>query len=196
MHVWFVFLMLLFTSLPMQVLAQEDVDSAEEASKDEEEREQKEQRKLDQALNNLGTTNYVPFESAVFFFERLGARSTPHLIKLLREERDDKRLRINAIYTLGRLGDGAVRSVPILIPFLREEDADYRATSAIALGKIGRGAKDAVSSLNKLLYDEDEWVVESALSALERIDTEEARLVLSEYQKLKQSQEKKAATPL
>jgi HEAT repeat protein len=152
-----------------------------------------EKRRLEQALENLGSAKYELVENSAYKFEQMGEESIIHLLKLMRENEDDSRIVMNTIYVLGRLGIMAKRAVPVLIPYLESENADIRAVTVIALGKIGYGARDAVPTIITLLEDEDTWVARSAATALTRIRTKQALEAAEKYNKEQKIKMKKKA---
>jgi hypothetical protein len=151
-----------------------------------EEIELMEKRRFDSIILNLGAHNYLAFENSVRDLEEMGAAAVPHLVKILRDKSEKPRVHVNTIYALGRLGPKARRAVSAIIPYLRlgNKEEDFKAVSAIALGKIGKGAKDSVSHLVQLLFDVDPWVVKSARIALKRIGTEQAKRAVIDYDRL------------
>lgn len=158
----------------------------EQGKRDEEKKDaEREKRRLDQALSNLGSSNYGPLENAYYYFERMGKDAVPHLVKKLRDKGSGKRAQVNTLYILGRIGPEAKRAIPFIVPFLREEDADFKSTASIALGKIGKEAKDAVPTLTRLMFDDDQWVSENAVKALKLIGTPDAKKAVKEYKSVK-----------
>lgn len=61
-------------------------------------------------------------------------------------------------------------AVPALAEGLRSSDRVIRESSAEALGKIGKAAKDAVPALRKALEDEHGWVRAAAEQALKQVE--------------------------
>ncbi len=147
----------------------------------EEEIAQNKERRVKQNIKNLNSKNYMSFEKATYFFELMGEEAVSHLVKALKDDDNSKRMRINAIYVLGRLGNNGSRAVFYIMPFLSDEDSDYRAVAARAIGRIG--GKTGVVALSVLLDDDDDWVKESAIKALKKIGTIEAKSILVEYNK-------------
>ncbi len=138
-------------------------------------------QRIERALLNLDSTNYAMAEAAIYKLEQMSDHAIPYLIREMREDDLSKRKLSNIIYTLGRIGPRAKITVPLLTSFLSHESNDIRAISVIALGKIGRGAQDAVPKLVKLQYDPHEWISESAQKSLKSINTKEARRGLKEF---------------
>lgn len=135
------------------------------------------------ALAMLDTSDQQRFEQSVYAMERMGKRAVPGLIDVLKSAEASQRQQHNAIYISGRLGENARSAVPTLMRFLRDENPDTRAATAIALGKIG--APSSVDALSLLLFDKDKWVRKSVREALHRIDTDEAKEVLRQMQERK-----------
>ena len=79
--------------------------------------------------------------TAVQSLGRVGdAGGVPGLIKATADE--EIRAGI-AVVALGRIGPIAKAAVPALVKVLDDKDADLRAATALALGRIGPGAADA-----------------------------------------------------
>ena len=133
-----------------------------------------EKKRIEYAINNLDVGDYQSSEIAMYKFEQMAEDAVPYLVKEIRNKDISDRKLSNIIYVLGRIGSKAKASVPLLIPHLRHKNNDIRAVTTIALGKIGKGAKDAVPHLVKLQYDPSNWISESAQKALQRIKTKEA----------------------
>ena len=64
----------------------------------------------------------------------------------------------------------------------QDEDSSVRSNAAIALGRIGGGAVDAVPALIQLLQDQSSDVRLNAAVALKNIGTPEALKAVKEYQ--------------
>lgn len=177
---------ILFFSVPMDVKAADmDTEGMEmiEEGEEEEVDEEKFAQRLKNAISNLGLSNHNQVEQSIFFFEKMGDEAIPHLEKALVEVGDNKRRRDNLLYAFGRLGEEARLGVTTLAKYLRHDDVETRAISAISLGKIGKYARHVVPSLVMLLKDHDDWVRESALTALKRIGGKEAKKALALYKK-------------
>ncbi len=200
-HIIIIFLLLFFPVVITGLVAQHTAIAASEEVTDENTKEDAEQEeesedgskktaeqmKLDQALRDLGSSNPEAIEKSVQYFENMDETASIHLTRHLRNNRDDKRIRENAIYVIGRLGKKGEQAVPTLISFLRSEDADTRAVTAIALGKMGRGAKAAVDDLARLQFDGDKWVSQNAHKALVRIGTSKAKRIVRKFEELQDS---------
>ena len=59
--------------------------------------------------------------------------------------------------------------VPALIGLLKDREGPVRASTAMALGRIGPAAKDSVPALTKLLQDKEPKVRHAAKDALDKI---------------------------
>ena len=91
-----------------------------------------------------------------------GAAAIPTLINSLDDS--DWVVRVAAITALGEMGDNAAEAVPALIEALDKEDVCVSA--AIALGRIGPVAKEAIEPLRNLSRRKqgfDCWCAEEAL---------------------------------
>jgi HEAT repeat protein len=111
-------------------------------------------------------------------FELLGAEARPALDLLLRALQDEQtapRTHQHVARALGHFHDDAEKIVPGLIALLQRKAKSYARISncqhaAEALGMLGPKARAAVPHLRKLLDDEEDEIVEAALSALEKIE--------------------------
>lgn len=178
-------LLTIFFLMPVDSAAQTNLKLTEE------ELLEMEERKIENALEGLISSNYLVFERSVFFFEQMEEKAIPILVAHLKNNKDERNVTINTIYTLGRIGESAKSATPIITSFLIDEDSDTRAVAARALGKIGSDAKDAVQILNSLQDDKSEWVKKNAMEALKKIGTKEALASLKEFKQQKAEEEKK-----
>lgn len=85
---------------------------------------------------------------AVNALSLMGKGATPALVDLLGTKVDEN-CQLRILTTLGKLGSAAEGSVPILIKQLEGAGTDVRIYAAVALGKIGFGAKEALPALFK-----------------------------------------------
>ena len=145
--------------------------------------QQARQTVLEYAMRDLQSNNQELKEKAFYKIEILGEYAVPSLIKIIngKDKIANKRIQMDAIYAAGRLGDKSHQAVPAITRNLRSKDPDKRAISAIALGKIGKKADSSVKVLKILLHDNDPWVRESAVNALQQINTHAARKALQHY---------------
>lgn len=91
--------------------------------------------------------------------------AVPALIDLL----NDSYFRYGAALCLGTIGPAASVAVPMLIPWLEEEDVALRYSAANALGGIGRATPEAAPALLKHLNDTNEFVRDSVKLALGKL---------------------------
>lgn len=92
----------------------------------------------------------------------------PRLIFCLKDR--DPEVRRKAIWSLGELGFGAKKAMPLLVDALNSEDAVIRHRAARILGGFGQFARVATSALRRtVLLDEDLQVSQTARKALEEI---------------------------
>jgi hypothetical protein len=63
---------------------------------------------------------------------------------------------------MGAMGPHAVAAIPVLTPGLKDQKADVRAATAVALGRIGPRAKAAVPALVQALKDDSPQVRQAA----------------------------------
>lgn len=141
------------------------------------------QQRIEYLLENLRNPDETLVEQSIFGLELMGDSAVPHLIREITDRRNEKRVRLNAIYAIGRIGQKAQKAVPTLLPFLRHEDADFRGVAVHALGKIGPGAAEAVPLLIPRLRDPSGWVRDGAVWALVQIGTPEAKEAVATYRK-------------
>ena len=82
----------------------------------------------------------------------------------------EKNFQVAAAMALAEIaGPEAKETIPFLVEALTNMDAPTRKGAAVALGKIGKDAKDAVRELQRALMDEDKDVREAATGALKQI---------------------------
>ncbi len=82
---------------------------------------------------------------------------------------DSLEVRISAAWSLGEIGEHAVRAIPALLGAINDQNAAVRGNSVEALGKIGPGAASAVPTLIGLLTSPDaglRWRAASALGGI------------------------------
>ncbi len=148
--------------------------------------EQRREFRMQMYLNNIGSANNVMFEKAINGLEDMGKEGIHRLIELLREEEGEREMEIHIIYALGRMRRLGVYALPTLKRYINHDDAEIRAVTANALGRIGKPASELVPQLAGLLLDDDDWVKNSAHRALESIRTRESRKALEDYKKAQQ----------
>lgn len=151
------------------------------AEQTQEEIDEMEEQRIQQALDNLSSPKGDQQENAFFKFEQMGEEAVPRLVGVIHDPKSKRMAVINAIHALGRLGPEARQSAAVIIAFLKSDDRDTRAVSAIALGKIGPASRDGVPMLTKLLEDEDPWVSASAYEALKKIRTVAALQAVKDF---------------
>lgn len=166
---------------PAEPVASEEAEDKKSSEKDKAKMAEIYQRRLSNAVENLGARKYESLEKATYYLETMGKDAVPVLIKALRDDRKALRVKINIIHTLGRIGEEAERAVPAIVPYLSYEDTDARAVAAIAIKKIAPSTNDAVPYLGKLLNDKNSWVRNSAHGALKAIGTDEANIYLASH---------------
>lgn len=102
--------------------------------------------------------------------------AVPSLAKILKS--DSARLRRPAAQALSKIGEPAISPLVIC---LQDHRPDVRRASVEGLGLMGGRAARAVDALaNRLEYDADDGVRKAVLSALERIGTEDALIVVEQ----------------
>ena len=144
------------------------------AAEKSEEKQREEENELRRALANVGSNFSWQVEASAFFFENMGEEGAAHLIALLKNNRDDRRIKQNSIYLLGRMGKDAEIAVPAIIPCIRDEDDDTKIAAARALGRIGMDSPEVIYMLSTLENNKNEWVRENAYRALKNIGTKKA----------------------
>ncbi|MBE9129361.1 HEAT repeat domain-containing protein [Coleofasciculus sp. LEGE 07081] len=85
---------------------------------------------------------------------------------LLRLEDENSDVRFNAVYALGKLGQGSETIVNALLLHLEDEDSGVRREAADALGKLGQTSETVVNALLLRLEDENSDVRVNAAYAL------------------------------
>lgn len=110
--------------------------------------------------------------------EAIAPLSQPRVKQIIQDtyESNDARMRISAIYAMGRSADPVW--LPTLVRELGSTDADMRFEAAVACGELGE--EGAVSYLVKLVDDLDSQVQLSAIAALGKIGGSEAEAALRE----------------
>lgn len=128
-------------------------------------------RKIEQLIEQLGSSKFRIREAAAKELLALGKRAIPALRKALRSTDPDVRLRAQLL--LNEID----RGVPNLIEELADKDPKVRQAAAQKLEPLGDKALAAVPGLVKALKDPDEAVREAAASALAVIDPTNKALV-------------------
>ena len=80
--------------------------------------------------------------------------------------------------------------IPVLTSQLSSTKARDRTDAALALARCGSKADQAVSSLAKLLYDENAGVQSAASYALRQINTESAQAVIRKIDQVRKEQKR------
>jgi HEAT repeat protein len=97
--------------------------------------------------------------------------STRYWIKALKSP--DLKVRHQAIFALGAIGDPAGEAVPALAALMLEDpDRGIRIDSALALSKMDPASRAAVPELAQALGDSEPWVRMNAAIALSRLRTD------------------------
>jgi HEAT repeat protein len=104
-------------------------------------------------------------------FTLLAPIAAPAVPKLI-ERLDDSHMGYVAARALGMIGPAAKGSIPRMIVALRRDHSLTRAEFAIALGRFGAEAGEAVPDLRALANDTDVNVQKAAAAALQRIEPE------------------------
>jgi RNA polymerase sigma factor (sigma-70 family) len=101
----------------------------------------------------------------------LGAEAVPALLEVAKDK-TALAPRIRALQAMCSIGPDAKAAVPLLIDWVKEEDARVRSEVILALGNIGPGAKAAVPVLIEALKDQDVDIRDRAVGALGAIGPE------------------------
>jgi HEAT repeat protein len=151
-----------------------------------------EKMRLDQNLINLSNDNYQVFETTVYYFETTKGKYLNALLDHLKSNKEDNKIVIAVIYTLGRMGGSSARAVPVLIPYINNPDRDIALTAISALGRIGSASDKAVGQLQQLVFDENDKLLSTAsLRALKEINTPNALAIVKEYENIKMLEKKR-----
>jgi HEAT repeat protein len=116
-------------------------------------------------------------ETVVHVLGLIGPRAAdavPDLIALLQRGQTPTKLRSEAAFALGRIGEPVGDIVPALSVALQDSKLEVRLQAAEALGWIGPPAREAVPALVAALKDEESKVVRKACQALSFIGDEGA----------------------
>jgi HEAT repeat protein len=81
----------------------------------------------------------------------------------------DPPTKVEALFTLGAIGQAAQPAVPVIITQLSDNDPRVAQAAGFALGKIGPGAKEAVPALAKLNNSQDELLRMTSIWAILKI---------------------------
>jgi len=145
-------------------------------------------------IRDLKSENVMVRNNAIYYLgKKKEKRAVPLLIELLNNDQI-KEIKLNAIESLGEIGEGS--SVDALVNVLKEKDNDMRIAAVDALGKIREqkavkplinilsdrdikviaiwalgniGGKSAIPILTRLLHDQDKYVRYNAAKALNKI---------------------------
>jgi hypothetical protein len=109
------------------------------------------------------------------YFGPPAAAATPSLIRLLAGPESESH--DVTIQTLGKIHSNPDAVIPLLIPFLTNDDCNENA--ATALGEYGSLAKDAFPKILPLAHAKDRDTGSAARAALKKIDPEAAAKVLA-----------------
>jgi HEAT repeat protein len=134
--------------------------------------------KVEQALLTVIDDREEQLEVRRRAVEAIAPLSLPKVTEIIQEayQSDDARMRVSALYAMGRSGDPAW--LPILIGELSSLDAEMRFEAAGACGQLGE--EEAVPYLIRLIHDIDSQVQLSAIAALGNIGGIEAEEALRE----------------
>lgn len=110
--------------------------------------------------------------------ETIAPLSLPKVTEIIQQayQSDDPRMRVSAIYAMGRNSDPAW--LPMLVKELSSPDAEIRFEAAGACGELGE--ESAMPHLARLIHDLDSQVQLSAIAALGQIGGSEAEAALQE----------------
>ena len=110
--------------------------------------------------------------------ETIAPLSMPKVTEIIQQayQSDDPRMRVSAIYAMGRNSDPAW--LPMLVKELSNPDAEIRFEAAGACGELGE--ESAMPHLVRLIHDLDSHVQLSAIAALGQIGGSEAEAALQE----------------
>ena len=110
--------------------------------------------------------------------EAIAPLSLPKVTEIIQQayQSDDPRMRVSAIYAMGRNSDPAW--LPMLVKELSSPDAEIRFEAAGACGELGE--ESAMPHLVRLIHDLDSHVQLSAIAALGQIGGSEAEAALQE----------------
>lgn len=103
---------------------------------------------LEKALRDADATTV---HHALDALASLGAPAVPRLVDILEKY---KELRVHVVYTLGQMGPAAAPAADALAKLAGDEDVHLATEAALALAKIGPGAKCAVPALSAALQKE------------------------------------------
>jgi HEAT repeat protein len=97
---------------------------------------------------------------------KMGGRAVGPLLEALAKEAETDEVRVRLVGALGRIGKPAVQD---LAKILSAPEAKVRQAAAMALGRIGPDARDALPALESAAGDKDKLVSTFAKIAIEKI---------------------------
>jgi len=106
-------------------------------------------------------------EAAAGSMAPMGPEAVPHLVRLLTHE--DKYVRRNAVWGLGKLGPLARTALPDLCDALRDPDPRTASGAAQSIGQMGADAADAVPALTEAMRGTNIVLCRLAAKALSQI---------------------------
>jgi len=106
-------------------------------------------------------------EAAAQAIGQMGPEALPHLVRMLGH--DDKYVRRNSVWAIGKLGQLAKSAIGDLCTALRDADPRTAAGAAQALGNMGTDASDAIPSLTEAMRGTNIVLCRLAAKALSQI---------------------------
>jgi len=134
--------------------------------------------KVERALLDVIVDQEEQLEVRRRAIEAIAPLSLPKVTEIIQQayQSDDPRMRVSAIYAMGRNSDPAW--LPMLVKELSSPDAEIRFEAVGACGELGE--ESAMPHLVRLIHDLDSQVQLSAIAALGQIGGSEAEAALQE----------------
>lgn len=128
-------------------------------------------------VRGLTYTNWHVRHSAAAALGYLEADAKIAVPNLLDASNDTNRMvRSAAVWALGEIKEEPILVIPALIKRLDDKDTTVRWNAALALGEFGNLSSNAVPKLTKIAEAKIPYLSEHAVTALEKIDPEAAKI--------------------
>lgn len=128
-------------------------------------------------MRGLTYTNWQVRHSAAAalgYLETDAKIAVPNLLVTLNDT--NRVVRSAAVWALGEIKEEPNRVIPALIKLLDDKDTTVRWNAALALGEFGNLSSNAVPKLTEIAAAKIPYLSEHAVTALERIDAEAAKI--------------------
>jgi HEAT repeat protein len=127
-------------------------------------------------IKALDSDDQIVSQSAAAGLYKVGRdaeEAMPALIRVLKGQSNNYRLREAAIGALAKMGTGTSAAMEVLTAELTRKPSLCPQEAAYALGEMGPAAQAAVPALEAALKSDNDWVRRAAAEALKKIRGEE-----------------------